>query len=253
MLCSGCPATGIVPAELMLTEPCRVDLELCTTRRIVRMRFERHHALCSRCSPNLPVLSSPHLGISHAHLLCLRISAGRGRRVPNGHVTGGRRRTRNLINEAASGIASGTSRPGPGLASRNVTFRVATGVDSARPGATKAPSRRLVASRSRALLVLEQSTGTSRDGAVRARSIAPPGPRQGKISLRRRPLEGKCKRSYWAPAVASDSVAGRFTRPARHKNDVRQRDERPRRTRPWAASWAAAAMRAACARAFTAR
>ena len=137
MLLSGCPATGIVPAELMLTEPCRVDLELCTTRRIVRMRFERHHALCSRCSPNLPVLSSPHLGISHAHLLCLRISAGRGRRVPNGHVTGGRRRTRNLINEAASVIASGTSRPGPGLASRNVTFRVATGVDSARPGATR--------------------------------------------------------------------------------------------------------------------
>ena len=41
MLCSGCPATGIVPAELMLTEPRRVDLELCTTRRGVRMRFER--------------------------------------------------------------------------------------------------------------------------------------------------------------------------------------------------------------------
>ena len=50
-LCSGCPATGIVPAELMLTEPCRVDLELCTTRRIVRMRFERHHARVSRCCP----------------------------------------------------------------------------------------------------------------------------------------------------------------------------------------------------------
>ena len=32
MLCSGCPATGIVPAELMLTEPRRVVLELCTTR-----------------------------------------------------------------------------------------------------------------------------------------------------------------------------------------------------------------------------
>ena len=135
MLCSGCPATGIVPAELMLTEPRRVDLELCTTRRGVRMRFERHHARVSRCCPR--TWSSPHLGMSHAHLLCLRISAGRGRRVPNGHVTGGRRRTRNLINEAASVIASGTSRPGPGLASRNVTFRVATGVDSARPGATR--------------------------------------------------------------------------------------------------------------------
>ena len=117
-----------------------------------------------------------------------------------------------------------------------------------RPGTAKALSRRLVASRSRALLELEQSTGTPRGGAVRDRSIAPPGPRRGKISLRRRPLEGRCKRSYWAPAVASHSVAGRFTRPARHKNDVRQRDERPRRTRPWAASWAAK-MRAACSRA----
>ena len=155
MLCSGCPATGIVPAELMLTEPRRVVLELCTTRRGVRMRFERQmRCALSLLSPNFPVLSSPHLGMSRAHLLCLRISTGRGRRVPNGHVTGGRRRTRNLINEAASVIASGTSRPGPGLASRNVTFRVATGVNSARPGATKAPSRRLVASRSRASLVL---------------------------------------------------------------------------------------------------
>ena len=151
------------------------------------------------------LVSSPHLGMSHAHLECLRISAGRGRRVPNGHVTGGRRRTRNLINEAASVIASGTSRPGPGLASRNVTFRVATGVDSARPGATKAPSRRLVASRSRASLELEQSTGTPRGGAVRARATTAPSSRWGEISLRRRPLEGRCKRSYWAPAVASDA------------------------------------------------
>ena len=250
MLCSGCPATGIVPAELMLTEPRRVDLELCTTRRGVRMRFERQ----MRCALSLfPVLSSPHLGMSHAHLECLHISAGRGRRVPNGHVTGGRRRTRNLINEAASGIASGTSRPGPGLASRNVTFRVATGVTSTRPGATKAPSRRLVASRSRASLELEQCTGTPRGGAVRARATTPPGSRWGEISLRRRPLEGRCKRSYWALAVASDCVAGRFTRPARHKNDVRQRHERPRRSRPWAASWAATAMPAACPRAFTMR
>ena len=137
MLCSGCPATGIVPAEVMLTEPRRVVLELCITRRGVRMRFERQMRVLSLLSPYFPVLSSPHLGMSHAHLECLHISAGRGRRVPNGHVTGGRRRTRNLINEAASGIASGTSRPGPGLASRNVTFRVATGVDSARPGATR--------------------------------------------------------------------------------------------------------------------
>ena len=137
MLCSGCPATGIVPAELMLTEPRRVVLDLCTTRRGVRMRFEGRMRVVLSGSPNFPVLASPHLGMIHAHLECLRISAGRGRRVPNGHVTGGRRRTRNLINEAASGIASGTSRPGPGLASRNVTFRVATGVDSARPGATR--------------------------------------------------------------------------------------------------------------------
>ena len=136
MLCSGCPATGIVPAELMLTEPRRVVLELCTTRRGVRMRFERHHARVSRCCPRTCELPAPR-NVTYAHLECLRISAGRGRRVPNGHVTGGRRRTRNLINEAASGIASGTSRPGPGLASRNVTFRVATGVDSARPGATR--------------------------------------------------------------------------------------------------------------------
>ena len=118
-----------------------------------------------------------------------------------------------------------------------------------RPGTAKALSRRLVASRSRALLELEQSTGTPRGGAVRDRSTTPPGSRSGEISLRRRPFEGKCKRSYWAPAVTSDCVAGRFTRPARHKNDVRQRDERPRRTRPWAASWAAKAMRAACSRA----
>jgi hypothetical protein len=118
-----------------------------------------------------------------------------------------------------------------------------------RPGATKAVSRRLVASRSRALLELEQSTGTPRGGAVRDRSIAPPGPRRGKISLRRRPLEGRRKRSYFSSAVAAHSVAGHSARPARHKNDVRQRDERPRRTRPWAASWAAAAMRAAWARA----
>jgi len=130
MLCSGCPATGIVPAELMLTEPRRVDLELCTTRRGVRMRFERQ----MRCALSL---LSPYLGMSHAHLECLHISAGRGRRVPNGHVTGGRHRTRNLISEAASVIASGTSRPGSGLASRNVTFRIATGVTSARPGATR--------------------------------------------------------------------------------------------------------------------
>ena len=55
MLCSGCPATGIVPAELMLTEPRRVVLELCTTRRGVRMRFERHNALCSLVGvPELP-------------------------------------------------------------------------------------------------------------------------------------------------------------------------------------------------------
>ena len=136
------------------------------------------------CLVVVPELELPApRNVTYAHLECLRISAGRGRRVPNGHVTGGRRRTRNLINEAASGIASGTSRPGPGLASRNVTFRVATGVDSARPGATKAPSRRLVASRSRALLVLEQSTGTSRGGAVRARATTPPGSRWGKISL----------------------------------------------------------------------
>ena len=206
------------------------------------------------CLVVVPELELPApRNVTYAHLECLRISAGRGRRVPNGHVTGGRRRTRNLINEAASVIASGTSRPGPGLASRNVTFRVATGVNSARPGATKAPSRRLVASRSRASLVLEQSTGTSRGGAVRARATTPPGSRWGEISLRRRPLEGKCKRSYWAPAVASDSVAGRFTRPARHKNDVRQRHERPRRSRPWAASWAATAMPAACPRAFIMR
>ena len=72
-----------------------------------------------------------------------------------------------------------------------------------RPGTAKALSRRLVASRSRALLELEQSTGTPRGGAVRDRSIAPPGPRRGKISLRRRPLEGTCKRSYWAPAARS--------------------------------------------------
>ena len=59
MLCSGCPATGIVPAELMLTEPRRVVLELCTTRRGVRMRFERHHARVSLSgSPNFPVLDS---------------------------------------------------------------------------------------------------------------------------------------------------------------------------------------------------
>ena len=141
--------------------------------------------------------------MSHAHLECLHISADRGRRVPNGHVTGGRRRTRNLINEAASVIASGTSRPGSGLASRNVTFRVATGVTSARPGATKAPSRRLVASRSRVSLALEQCTGTPRGGAVRDRSTTPPGSRSGEISLRRRPLEGTCKRSYWAPAARS--------------------------------------------------
>ena len=96
-----------------------------------------HARLVLSGSPNFPVLASPHLGMIHARLECLRISAGRGRRVTNGHVTGGRRRTRNLINEAASVIASGTSRPGPGLASRNVTFRVATGVDSARPGATR--------------------------------------------------------------------------------------------------------------------
>ena len=55
-----------------------------------------------------------------------------------------------------------------------------------RPGTAKALSRRLVASRSRALLELEQSIGTPRSGAVRDRSIAPPSPRRGKICLRRR-------------------------------------------------------------------
>ena len=122
-----------------------------------------------------------------------------------------------------------------------------------RPGATKALSRRLLASRSRALLELEQSTGTPRGGAVRDRSIAPPSPRWGMISLRRRLWRVGCKRSYLSSRRFTQSVAVHSARPARHKNDVRQRDERPRRTRPWAASWAAAAMRAACARAFTAR
>ena len=74
---SGCPATGIAPAELMLTEPRRVVLELCTTRRGVRMRFERHHARVSRLSPNL---SSPHLGMSHMRIwsvfVSLRVAAG---------------------------------------------------------------------------------------------------------------------------------------------------------------------------------
>lgn len=78
MLCSGCPATGIVPAELMLTEPRRVVLELCTTRRGVRMRFERHHARVSRCCPR--TLSSPHLGMSHMRIwsvfVSLRVEAG---------------------------------------------------------------------------------------------------------------------------------------------------------------------------------
>ena len=118
-----------------------------------------------------------------------------------------------------------------------------------RPGTAKALSRRLVASRSRALLELEQSTGTPRGGAVRDRSIAPPGPRRGKISLRRR---------LWRVAVSvvilrrlslRTERCSHSARPARHKNDVRQRDERPRRTRPWAASWAAGAMRAANSRA----
>ena len=57
MLCSGCPATGIVPAELMLTEPRRVDLELCTTRRGVRMRFEGRMRVVLSGSPNFPVLA----------------------------------------------------------------------------------------------------------------------------------------------------------------------------------------------------
>ena len=138
MLCSGCPAARTGCSS-------RTDADGATSSRFraLHHKTRRAHAfrgaharLVLSGSPN-SVLASPHLGMIHAHLECLRISAGRGRRVPNGHVTGGRRRTRNLINEAASGIASGTSRPGPGLASRNVTFRVATGVDSARPGATR--------------------------------------------------------------------------------------------------------------------
>ena len=105
---------------------------------------------------------------------------------------------------------------------RNCDARESSRSDSpiiipSRPGTAKALSRRLVASRSRALLELEQSTGTPRGGAVRARATTAPSSRWGEISLRRRPLEGRCKRSYWAPAVASGCVAGRFTRPARHK------------------------------------
>jgi len=46
----------VVPAELMLTEPRRVVLELCTTRRGVRMRFEGRMRVVLSGSPNFPVL-----------------------------------------------------------------------------------------------------------------------------------------------------------------------------------------------------
>ena len=77
MLCSGCPATGIVPAELMLTEPRRVDLELCTTRRGVRMRFEGRMRVCLVVvSPNFPVLlPRTHMRIWSV-FISLRVEAG---------------------------------------------------------------------------------------------------------------------------------------------------------------------------------
>ena len=122
-----------------------------------------------------------------------------------------------------------------------------------RPGTAKALSRRLVASRSRVLLELAQSTGTPRGGAVRDRSIAPPSPRWGMISLRRRLWRVRVSvvigRRPQLPIALQAALRGRHGT----KNDVRQRHERPRRSRPWAASWAAAAQRAACARAFTVR
>ena len=121
----------------------RTDADGATSSRPRALHHKTRRAHAFREAPCACVSFVPELelpaprNVTYAHLECLRISTGRGRRVPNGHVTGGRRRTRNLINEAASVIASGTSRPGPGLASRNVTFRVATGVNSARPGATR--------------------------------------------------------------------------------------------------------------------
>jgi len=77
MLCSGCPATGIVPAELMLTEPRRVVLELCTTRRGVRMRFERQmRCALSLLSPNLPVLHLEMHMRTWSVFVSLRVEAG---------------------------------------------------------------------------------------------------------------------------------------------------------------------------------